>query len=71
MHILTVGNLYQVRDAKIKVLTSLKQDDDEERSEWKKLSTSLKVRAHRVNWPWYILKDIEGFCDEKSTILGF
>ena len=35
----------QVRDAKIKVLSSLKQDSDEERSEWKKLSVSLKVRA--------------------------
>ncbi|XP_050387526.1 tripeptidyl-peptidase 2, partial [Argentina anserina] len=32
----------EVRDAKIKVLTSLKQDNDEERSEWNKLSTSLK-----------------------------
>ncbi|PRQ60108.1 putative tripeptidyl-peptidase II [Rosa chinensis] len=32
----------EVRDAKIKVLTSLKHDDEEERSEWNKLSTSLK-----------------------------
>ncbi|GFZ15349.1 tripeptidyl peptidase ii [Actinidia rufa] len=31
-----------VRDAKIKVLASLKQGTDEERSEWKKLSVSLK-----------------------------
>jgi hypothetical protein len=33
----------QVRDAKIRVFSSLKQDTDEERSEWKKLSASLKV----------------------------
>ncbi|XP_044468114.1 tripeptidyl-peptidase 2-like isoform X2 [Mangifera indica] len=32
----------EVRDAKIKVLGSLKQDTDEECSEWKKLSASLK-----------------------------
>ncbi|KMT16382.1 hypothetical protein BVRB_3g055270 [Beta vulgaris subsp. vulgaris] len=32
----------EVRDAKIKVLTSLKQSSDEERAEWKKLSVSLK-----------------------------
>ncbi|XP_057476526.1 tripeptidyl-peptidase 2-like isoform X2 [Actinidia eriantha] len=32
----------EVRDAKIKVLASLKQGTDEERSEWKKLSVSLK-----------------------------
>ncbi|XP_047329580.1 tripeptidyl-peptidase 2 isoform X2 [Impatiens glandulifera] len=32
----------EVRDAKIKVLTSLKQGTDEERSEWKQLSISLK-----------------------------
>ena len=56
--ILSDGNFYQVRDAKIKVLTSLKQDNDEERSEWTKLSTSLKVRAHRVNWLQCILDDI-------------
>lgn len=35
----------QVRDAKIKVLVSLKQDSDEEISEWKKLSDSLKVQV--------------------------
>lgn len=28
---------------KIRVLSSLKQDNDEERLEWKKLSSSLKV----------------------------
>lgn len=33
----------EVRDAKIKLLTSLKQNSDEERSEWKKLSLSLKA----------------------------
>jgi hypothetical protein len=38
----------QVRDVKIKVLSSLKQDGDEERLEWKKLSVSLKVRAYLV-----------------------
>ncbi|KAF3432977.1 hypothetical protein FNV43_RR24079 [Rhamnella rubrinervis] len=32
----------EVRDAKIKVLVSLRQDSDEECSEWKKLSDSLK-----------------------------
>ncbi|KAH9603507.1 hypothetical protein KSS87_010023 [Heliosperma pusillum] len=32
----------EVRDAKIKFLTSLKQNSDEERLEWKKLSISLK-----------------------------
>ncbi|PON90851.1 Tripeptidyl peptidase [Trema orientale] len=32
----------EVRDAKVKVLASLKQDTDEERSEWEKLSLSLK-----------------------------
>ncbi|KAH6782852.1 tripeptidyl peptidase ii [Perilla frutescens var. hirtella] len=32
----------EVRDAKIKVLSSLKRTTDEERSEWKKLSTKLK-----------------------------
>ncbi|KAJ8437226.1 hypothetical protein Cgig2_012495 [Carnegiea gigantea] len=33
----------EVRDAKIKLLTNLKQNTDEERSEWKKLSLSLKA----------------------------
>ncbi|EXC19138.1 Tripeptidyl-peptidase 2 [Morus notabilis] len=32
----------EVRDAKIKVLASLKQDTDEERSEWEKFCVSLK-----------------------------
>ncbi|GLT35948.1 hypothetical protein SLA2020_103570 [Shorea laevis] len=32
----------EVRDAKIRVLGSLKQDTDEDRSEWKKLAFSLK-----------------------------
>ncbi|XP_041002868.1 tripeptidyl-peptidase 2-like [Juglans microcarpa x Juglans regia] len=32
----------EVRDAKIKVLSSLKQDNDDEHLEWKKLSSSLK-----------------------------
>jgi hypothetical protein len=42
----------QVRDAKIKVLSSLKQDGDEERLEWKKLSVSLKVRAYLLVIFW-------------------
>nr|AND01131.1 hypothetical protein [Linum usitatissimum] len=33
----------EVRDAKIKILGSLKQDTEEERSEWKKLSDALKT----------------------------
>ncbi|KAB1210686.1 Tripeptidyl-peptidase 2 [Morella rubra] len=33
----------EVQDAKIKVLSSLKQDNEEDRLEWKKLSSSLKV----------------------------
>ncbi|MBA0831085.1 hypothetical protein Goarm_015575, partial [Gossypium armourianum] len=33
----------EVREAKIKVFGSLKQDSDEDRSEWKKLAQSLKV----------------------------
>nr|AFN53634.1 tripeptidyl peptidase II [Linum usitatissimum] len=33
----------KVRDAKIKILGSLKQDTEEERSEWKKLSDALKT----------------------------
>ncbi|PNX87758.1 tripeptidyl-peptidase 2-like protein, partial [Trifolium pratense] len=33
----------EVRDAKIKVLGTLKQESDEERSEWKELAASLKV----------------------------
>jgi len=35
--------VHQVRDTKIKVLASLKQETAEERSEWKKLSALLKV----------------------------
>nr|KYP62018.1 Tripeptidyl-peptidase 2 [Cajanus cajan] len=34
----------EVRDAKIKVLASLKQETDEERLEWKELSALLKVK---------------------------
>uniref|UniRef100_A0A2P2LLT5 Uncharacterized protein n=1 Tax=Rhizophora mucronata TaxID=61149 RepID=A0A2P2LLT5_RHIMU len=36
---------FQVRDAKIRVLGSLKQDNDEECLEWKTLSSSLKVKS--------------------------
>ena len=39
-------SLYQVRDAKIKVLASLKQDTEEERSEWEQLSLTLKVESY-------------------------
>ena len=34
--------VHQVRDAKLKVLASLKQETDEERLEWKELSALLK-----------------------------
>jgi len=33
----------QVRDTKIKFLGNLKQETEEERSEWRKLCTCLKV----------------------------
>lgn len=35
--------VHQVRDAKIKVLGTLKQESDEERLEWEDLAASLKV----------------------------
>lgn len=37
--------LNQVREAKIKFFGSLKQESDEDRSEWEKLAQSLKVRT--------------------------
>lgn len=40
----------QVRDAKIKVLASLRQDSDKEFSEWKKLSDSLKVHVMLLSY---------------------
>jgi len=38
--------VHQVRDTKIKVLASLKQETCEERSEWKELSALLKVSTY-------------------------
>lgn len=40
--------VHQVRDAKIKVLASLKQETDEERLEWKELSALLKVSTENL-----------------------
>ncbi|XP_075649197.1 tripeptidyl-peptidase 2 isoform X1 [Castanea sativa] len=54
----------EVRDAKIKVLSSLKQDSDEERSEWKKLSVSLKSE-----YPKYtplLAKILEGLLSQSN-----
>ncbi|XP_069152321.1 tripeptidyl-peptidase 2 isoform X2 [Solanum lycopersicum] len=57
----------EVRDAKIKILSSLNQGTDEERAEWKKLSQSLKRRVKMnmnsisvlklvlfIFWPWLV-----------------
>ncbi|KAF5731190.1 Tripeptidyl peptidase ii [Tripterygium wilfordii] len=55
----------EVRDAKIKVLASLKQDSDEERSEWKKLSLSLKTE-----YPKYtplLAKILEGLLSRNNV----
>ncbi|XP_031281076.1 tripeptidyl-peptidase 2 isoform X1 [Pistacia vera] len=55
----------EVRDAKIKVLGSLKQDTDEECSEWKKLSASLKSE-----YPKYIpllAKILEGLLSQSNV----
>ena len=43
-------SLGQVRDAKIKFLSSLKPESDEEFSEWKKLCSSLKVQTCFFNF---------------------
>ena len=40
--------VHQVRDAKLKVLASLKQETDEERLEWKELSALLKVSTENL-----------------------
>lgn len=48
----TICNAYQVRDAKIRVFSSLKQNTDDDRSEWKKLADSLKVTV--FNTVWYV-----------------
>ncbi|KAE9464869.1 hypothetical protein C3L33_03223, partial [Rhododendron williamsianum] len=55
----------QVRCAKIKVLGSLKQGTDEERSEWEKLSTSLKSE-----YPKYtplLAKILEGLLSQNKV----
>ncbi|CAI0546836.1 unnamed protein product [Linum tenue] len=54
----------EVRDAKIKVLGSLKQETEEERSEWKKLSDSL-----RSEYPKYtplLAKILEGLLSRNN-----
>ncbi|KAF8379520.1 hypothetical protein HHK36_028958 [Tetracentron sinense] len=54
----------EVRDAKIKFFASLKQDTEEERSEWKELSTSLKLE-----YPKYtplLAKILEGLLSKSS-----
>ncbi|XP_057988709.1 tripeptidyl-peptidase 2 isoform X2 [Hevea brasiliensis] len=55
----------EVRDAKIKVFTSLKQDTDEERSEWKKLSISLK--SEYPNYTPLLAKILEGLLSESNV----
>ncbi|XP_059629254.1 tripeptidyl-peptidase 2 isoform X2 [Cornus florida] len=55
----------EVRDAKIKILASLKQSTDEERSEWKKLSISLKSE-----YPKYtplLSKILEGLLSQNNV----
>ncbi|KAG8381312.1 hypothetical protein BUALT_Bualt06G0109300 [Buddleja alternifolia] len=55
----------EVRDAKIKVLSSLKQSTDEERSDWKKLSISLKTE-----YPKYtplLAKILEGLISQNNV----
>lgn len=46
--------LNQIRDTKIKVLASLKQGIEEERSEWRKLSVSLKVTYSGHSLVWWL-----------------
>lgn len=41
--------VHQVRDAKIKVLGTLKQESDEECLEWKELAASLKVSEENLS----------------------
>lgn len=55
----------EVRDAKIKVLTSLKQKTDEDCAEWKKLSISLKTE-----YPKYtplLAKILEGMLSQNNV----
>ncbi|KAG8652896.1 tripeptidyl-peptidase 2 isoform X2 [Manihot esculenta] len=54
----------EVRDAKIKVFTSLKRATDEERSEWKKLSISLK--SEYPNYTPLLAKILEGLLSESN-----
>ncbi|XP_037496420.1 tripeptidyl-peptidase 2 isoform X2 [Jatropha curcas] len=55
----------EVRDAKIKVFASLKQDLDEECSEWKKLSISLK--AEYPNYTPLLAKILEGLVSKSNV----
>ncbi|KNA22818.1 hypothetical protein SOVF_030530 [Spinacia oleracea] len=54
----------EVRDAKMKVLTSLKQSSDEEREEWKKLSESLKSEYSR--YTPLLAKILEGLLSQTN-----
>ncbi|XP_065869545.1 tripeptidyl-peptidase 2 isoform X2 [Euphorbia lathyris] len=55
----------EIRDAKIKVLASLKHDNDEELSEWKKLSISLK--SEYPNYTPLLAKILEGLVSESNV----
>ncbi|KAI9384993.1 hypothetical protein POPTR_012G142200v4 [Populus trichocarpa] len=55
----------EVRDAKIRVVSSLKQDTDEERSEWKKLSASLK--SEYPNYTPLLAKILEGLLSQSNV----
>ncbi|KAI4351727.1 hypothetical protein L6164_006053 [Bauhinia variegata] len=55
----------EVRDAKIKVFGSLKQESDEERLEWKKLSTSLK--SEYPNYTPLLAKILEGLVSRSNN----
>ncbi|KAJ6417669.1 hypothetical protein OIU84_001115 [Salix udensis] len=55
----------EVRDAKMRVISSLKQDTDEERSEWKKLSASLK--SEYPNYTPLLAKILEGLLSQSNV----
>ncbi|KAJ4838420.1 tripeptidyl-peptidase II Tpp2 [Turnera subulata] len=55
----------EVREAKLKVLSSLKQDMDEELSEWKKLSKSLKTEY--PNYTPLLYKILEGVLSQNNA----
>ncbi|KAH9647044.1 tripeptidyl-peptidase 2 [Citrus sinensis] len=63
----------EVRDAKMKVLGSLKQETDEECSDWKKLAASLKASAflyHLSEYPKYtplLAKILEGLLSRSNV----